>query len=43
MPKMLEQFKLSIGALGQDGGAEGFHDLFDRDRLSGQLVARRAV
>jgi hypothetical protein len=40
MPKMLEQFHLSIGALGQDGGAEGLHYLLDRDRLTGQLVSR---
>lgn len=43
MSEMLEQLKLSKGALGQDGGAEWFHDLFDCDRLSGQLVSRRAV
>lgn len=43
MPKMLEQFQLSIGALGEDGGAEGFYDFLDRNRLTGQLISRRAV
>jgi hypothetical protein len=39
MPKMLEQLQLSVGALGQDGGAEGLHDLLDGDRLTCQLVS----
>lgn len=43
MSEMLEQLQLSVGTLGQDRGAEGLHDLLDRDRLAGQLVSRRAI
>lgn len=40
--EMLEQLQLSVGTLGEDRGAEGLHDLLDRDGLAGQLVPRRA-
>ena len=42
VPEVLEQFQLTVGPLGQDGGAEGLHDLLDRDARTGQLVLCRA-
>jgi hypothetical protein len=30
--------QLPVGSLGQNGGTEGFHDLFNCDWLCGQLV-----
>lgn len=36
---MLEQLELTVGALGQDRGAERLHDLLDGDILVGKLVS----
>ena len=35
---VLEELELSVGALAEDGGAEGLHDLLDRDRRACELV-----
>ena len=35
---VLEELEFTIGAFGEDGGAEGLHDLLDRDGGGGQLV-----
>ena len=43
MSDVLEQLELSVGALGEDGRAEGFHNLLDRHCLAGQLISGRAV
>lgn len=43
MAEVLEQLQLSIGTLGKNRSAEGLHDLLDRNGLSGQLIARRAI
>lgn len=43
MLEMFEQLEFSVGALGEDGGAEGLHDLLDGHRLAGQLVFCRAI
>lgn len=43
MPQVLEQLQLSIGSLGQNWCAEGFHDLLDGDALVGELVSCRAA
>lgn len=39
VPEVLEQFQLTVGPLGQDGGAEGLHDLLDGNILAGELVS----
>lgn len=39
MAEVLEQLELSVGALGEDGGGEGLHDLLDSDILVRELVA----
>lgn len=38
MLEVLQQLQFTVGALRQDGGAEGLHNLFDGNRLAGQLV-----
>ena len=43
MPEVLEKLELTVGSLGQDGRAEGLHDLFDGNILVGELIARGAV
>ncbi len=43
MLKVLEQLQFPVGALGQDGCAEGLHDLLDRDRLPSELILCRTV
>ena len=43
MLEMLQQLQLAVCSLRQDRRAEGFHDLLHRNRLSGELVLRRAV
>lgn len=43
MLEMFEELELSVCALGQDGGAEGLHDLLDGDILVGELIAGRAA
>jgi len=40
--QVLEQFQLTVCSLGQDGSAEGLHDLLDGNGLASQLVLRRA-
>ena len=39
---MLEELELSVGAFAEDGGAEGLHDLLDRDGRSCELILGRA-
>ena len=41
--QMLQELELSVGALGEDGCAEGLHDLLDGDILVGELIASRAA
>ena len=41
--EVLEQLQLSVRSLGEDGGAEGLHDLFDGHRLAGELILRRTA
>lgn len=41
--EVLEELELTVCALGQDGGAEGLHDLLDGDILVCQLIAGGAV
>lgn len=41
--QVLQQLEFSVCALGQDGRAEGLHDLLDGDILVRELIARRAV
>lgn len=43
MTKVLEEFQLPVGSLGQNRGAEGLHDFFNCDGLCGQLVSRGAI
>lgn len=43
MAEVLEQLQLAVSTLGKDRSAERLHNLFDRNRLSGQLIARRAI
>lgn len=38
MLEVLQQLQFTVGALREDGGAEGLHNLFDSHRLAGQLV-----
>lgn len=40
---VLEELKLAVCALAQDGGAERLHDFLDRHRCVGKLILRRAV
>jgi hypothetical protein len=40
--QMLQELELSVGAFGEDGCAEGLHDLLDGDILVGELIASRA-
>ena len=41
--QVLEQLQLTVCALGQDGRAEGLHNLLDCDRRSSELILGRAV
>ena len=43
MAQMLEKLQLAVCALGQNGCAEGLHDLLDRHRRASQLVFSRAM
>jgi hypothetical protein len=43
MAQVLEQLQLTVCALGQDGRAEGLHNLLDCDRRSSELILGRAV
>ena len=38
---VLEEFELTVGTFGEDGRAEGFHDLLDGDRCTCELVLCR--
>jgi hypothetical protein len=38
MSQMLEELQFSVCALGEDGGAEGLHDLLDGHGLVGELI-----
>lgn len=42
MSKVLEKFELTVGTLGEDGGAKGLHNLLDGDILVGELISGRA-
>lgn len=37
--QVLEQLQFTVGPLGQDGGAERLHDLFDGNILAGELIS----
>ena len=39
---VLEELKLPICTFAEDGGAEGFHDLLDRNGRASELIFRRA-
>lgn len=39
MTQVLQEFQFAIRSLGQDGGAEGLHNLLDGDGSPGQLVS----
>jgi len=41
--QVLEQLQLTVCALGQDGCAEGLHDLLDCDGRGSELILGRAV
>ncbi len=41
MLDVLQEFEFAIGALAEDWGGEGLHDLLDRDGGAGQLVLCR--
>jgi hypothetical protein len=41
--QVLEQLEFAVGSFGEDGCAERFHDLLDRDGLPGKLILRGAV
>lgn len=41
--QVLEELEFSVGALRQNGSAEGLHNLLDGDILVRELIARRAV
>lgn len=43
MLEVLEQLELTICTLGKHGGAEGLHDLLDRDILVGELISGGTV
>jgi len=38
MSEVLEKLQLSVGSLGKDGRAEGFHNLLYSHGLTGKLV-----
>jgi len=38
MSEVLQQLQLPVCPLRQNWSAEGLHDLFDRDRLAGELI-----
>lgn len=42
VPEMLQELKLAVGSLCQDGRAEGLHNFLHRDILVRELVPRRA-
>ena len=42
VPEMLEQLEFSVGSLGENGSAEGLHDLLDCHGLASELVLGRA-
>ena len=35
---VFQELELPVGAFGEDGGAEGLHNLLDRDLGAGELV-----
>lgn len=41
--EMFEKLQLAVGSFGQDRSTEGFHDLFDGDGLTGELILGRAA
>jgi hypothetical protein len=41
--EVLQQLQFSVGALRQNRGAEGLHDLLDGDRLTGQFILGWAI
>lgn len=41
--EMFEKLQLAVGSFGEDRSTEGFHDLFDGDGLTGELIFRRAA
>jgi hypothetical protein len=41
--QMFEEFQFSVCSLGEDGGAEGLHNLLDRHSLVGELILRRTA
>jgi len=41
--EVLKQLELAVCSLGEDRGAEWFHDLFDSNGLAGQLILGRAT
>lgn len=43
VPQMLEELQFSVCSLGEDGGAEGLHDLLDGYGLAGELVLGRTT
>lgn len=43
VPEMFEKLQLPVGSFGKDRSTEGFHDLFDGDGLTGELVFRGAA
>ena len=43
VPQVLEELELTVCALGENGRAEGLHDLLDCDILVGELVFRGAA
>ena len=42
MSEVLEKFELTVSTLGEDGSAEGLHNLLDGDILVGELISGRA-
>jgi hypothetical protein len=43
MSQMFEELQFSVCSLGEDGGAEGLHDLLDRHGLVSELILRRTA
>jgi hypothetical protein len=43
VPQMFQELELTVGTLGQDGGAKRLHNLFNRHGLAGELIFCRAV
>ena len=41
--EVLEKLQFAVCALGENRGAERFHDLLDGDGLVGELILRRAA